>query len=112
MKKNDLIPKILEIYKQSGGNVSVACEHAGICRFTFYDWKKKNAKFAQQISDIDESLLDYAESQLIKNIKDGKETSLIFYLKTKGKNRGYIERIENDITINPFIELMQRASRS
>ena len=31
---------------------------------------------------------------LYKNIKDGRETSLIFYLKTKGKQRGYIEKQE------------------
>ena len=36
-------------------------------------------------------------------------TAIIFHLKTKGKNRGYVEKIENEVTINPFMELMKQA---
>ena len=41
-------------------------------------------------------VLDFAESQLHKQIKDGNPSSTIFYLKTKGKNRGYYEKILNE----------------
>jgi hypothetical protein len=41
--------------------------------------------------------LDFAESQLYKQIKDGSTTATIFYLKTKGKQRGYVERQQIDI---------------
>ena len=39
-------------------------------------------------------VLDFAESQLHKQILDGSTTATIFLLKTKGKSRGYIERQE------------------
>jgi len=55
----------------------------------------------ESISDI---ALDFAESQLHKQIKDGEVSSTIFYLKTKGKKRGYIEKTEvensGSMTIN------------
>ena len=46
--------------------------------------------------------LDFAESQLHKQIQNGEVSSTIFYLKTKGKKRGYIERqeIAADVSVN------------
>ena len=38
--------------------------------------------------------LDFAETMLMKHIREGDTTSLIFYLKTKGRERGYVERVE------------------
>jgi hypothetical protein len=50
-------------------------------------------KRLQQVErEVVEEQLDFAEAQLIKNIKDGKEASLFFFLKCKGKQRGYVEK--------------------
>lgn len=46
-----------------------------------------------------ESTLDLGEAELIKAMKKGNLTAIIFYLKCKGKHRGYIERQEIDQTI-------------
>ena len=71
---------------------------------------REDKKFETKVSDVGESNIDFAETVLLKNIREGKETSLIFFLKTKGRERGYIEKIEQDITVNPFLELMQEAT--
>ena len=43
-------------------------------------------------SEIVEGNLDLAESRLLDAINDGNLTAILFYLKTKGKHRGYSER--------------------
>ena len=84
----------IKILKNKAGNVSMTCEALTINRSTFYEWKNKDKKFRKAVEDVEESLIDYVESRLMKNIDEGKETSAIFFLKTKGKSRGYIERTE------------------
>ena len=42
--------------------------------------------------------LDFAESQLHKQIQDNSTSATIFYLKTQGKKRGYVERQELDLS--------------
>ena len=43
-------------------------------------------------SEVVEHILDLAESKLVEAINDGNLTAIMFYLKTKGKHRGYTER--------------------
>ncbi len=79
------------------GNISIACTLSGIARQTFYNWMSNSEAFAQVVDDVREKTIDYVESKLMKNIKEGKETSAIFFLKTQGKSRGYVERSEHII---------------
>jgi hypothetical protein len=51
-----------------------------------------------QVESISDMALDFAESQLHKQISEGEVSATIFYLKTKGKKRGYIEKVEQEIT--------------
>lgn len=89
---------IIEALEQSLGVVTTACKKVGVGRTTFYQWVKDDPAFANDVRDISDIALDFAESQLHKQIKDGSTAATIFYLKTKGKNRGYIERTETDVT--------------
>lgn len=97
-------------FEKSACNVSSACKVVGISRNCFYDWMKDDSVFKQAIDEAAEENIDFAETMLMKNIREQKETSIIFYLKTKGKSRGYIETVDNQITINPFEELLKAAT--
>jgi hypothetical protein len=56
---------------------------------------EKDSKFRQAYNDQTESLIDFAETALLNSIRKGSDTATIFFLKTKGKDRGYIERQEH-----------------
>jgi hypothetical protein len=86
--------------EQSLGIVTTACLTVGIDRKTHYNWLKDDEEYKVAVESIQDITLDFAESQLHKQIKDGEVTSTIFYLKTKGKKRGYVERVEQDVSIN------------
>ncbi len=85
---------LIEALEQSLGVVTTACKKVGIDRTTFYRYVNDDEAFKNAVNDIENIALDFAESQLHKQIKDGSTASTIFYLKTKGKNRGYVERQE------------------
>lgn len=88
---------MLELLKANNGNVSESCEKLGITRQLHYHWMKHDEEYAKMVADIDEDNIDFAESQLRKAIRKGDTTSIIFFLKTKGKNRGFSERVEQKI---------------
>ena len=85
---------MLEALEQSLGIVTSACKKVGIGRTTHYEWLKTDEEYKKAVNSIEDVALDFAESQLHLQIQDGSTASTIFYLKTKGKKRGYIERTE------------------
>ena len=89
---------ILSALENSLGVVTVACKSVDIPRSTYYKWLKEDEKFSEQVKDIENIALDFGESQLHKQIGLGNTSATIFFLKTKGKKRGYIERSELDLT--------------
>lgn len=95
--------QILVALETSLGVVTTACRSANVSRTQYYEWLKKDEKFQLKVEDLENVSLDFAESQLHKQIQDGSAAATIFYLKTKGKKRGYIERYEN-VAIIPEIQ--------
>ena len=95
MAKNDITKKaMLEALEKSLGVVTSACKSVGISRETHYRWMREDSNYKDSVDDLANVALDFAESQLHQQIKGGNPTATIFYLKTKGKNRGYVERQE------------------
>lgn len=84
--------RFIDELKKAGGIISAACENAGISRQTYYNWKDADPGFAAMVDDVMQAQIDFVESRLMKNISAGDTTSIIFYLKTRGKNRGWTEK--------------------
>lgn len=86
---------MIEALEKSLGIVTTACKSVGINRSTHYEWIKQDEEYKKEVIGIEDIALDFAESKLHKSIEKGSDTATIFFLKTKGKKRGYIERVEN-----------------
>ena len=85
---------MLTSLKDCSGIVTFACEKVGLSRQTFYRWYRDDSEFKERADAINELQIDIAEASLLKKIQKGDTTAIIFYLKTKGKSRGYTERKE------------------
>ena len=89
---------MLEALEKSLGIVSTACKMVDISRQTHYAWLKADEEYKSTVNSIQDGVLDFAESHLYKLVKEGNPAATIFFLKTKGKKRGYIERQEIEVT--------------
>ena len=95
---------LLSALKTSMGNVTMACHSVGVGRTTYYLWLKENPLFKEQVDEIEEIVLDWAESKLYEQIEKGNIAANIFYLKCQGKDRGWTEKYEKkEPNIKPFI---------
>ena len=99
-KKQTFIKHLHEAF----GNISKACKAVDISRTTIYQWMKDDEEFSKAVNNIDEYIIDTVENHLFDQIKDGSTAATIFYLKTKGKHRGYVEKteVDNNVTVKEF----------
>ena len=88
---------LLKALEKSLGVVTAACRAADIPRSTFYKWLKEDEDFKTEVREIENIAIDFAETKLHQQINDGNTPATIFYLKTKGKRRGYVEKSELDL---------------
>jgi hypothetical protein len=103
---------MINALSQTMGIVTQAVKICGISSRTHHTWMKEDEEYAFAVQEITDLAIDFAEKKLfelidgaekevlanngrVMKIKDAPNTAAtIFYLKTKGKKRGYVERQE------------------
>lgn len=94
-KSNTIKKAFPDLLRKKMTNVTAACQEANIDRSTYYSWRNEDPEFAAACDESIEKVYDSVESVLYKKIlKDEDTTCLIYFTKTKMKNRGYVERTE------------------
>lgn len=108
---------MVQALRKTGGIVKTAAEMCGIGRSTHHQWMREDDDYKIEVQNIAEESVDFTESKLfeliagveleeekafvvggkIKTVKIKRKfapdtASVIFYLKTKGKERGYVEK--------------------
>ena len=90
--------QLLGALSKSLGVVSTACNSVGISRDTHYRWLKEDAEYKMKVKELKNVAIDFAESHLHQLIKKGNPAATIFFLKTIGKERGYVETTDLQVT--------------
>ena len=105
------IKQIEDALRATGGFVSQAAKKLGISQSAVSNRIAKSEELQRIRKEIDESYLDLAESKLIKKINNDDNGSIFFYLKCKGKHRGYVERQEVDQTTRMTVVINEEDSK-
>ena len=83
---------VLKALEASHGFVSEAARVLGTSYHTLYRRIARTPALKEAQEDILERQLDIAESKLMVAINDGQAWAIRFFLRCKGKHRGYVER--------------------
>lgn len=86
--------EMIDAIVEAEGNLAEAARRLHCSRTTIYSYIEKYATVKAAYNDINESTIDFVEGKLLSEIRKGNITAIIFFLKTKAKHRGYIERQE------------------
>ena len=92
--------------REKRGNLAAVARQYGVTRQAISKRVRGSAKLQKSWEEARETMLDNAETELYELALGGNVAALIFFLKTQGKGRGYIERQEftgkdgESITIN------------
>lgn len=86
--------KFLIAFVKHKGIVKYTCAEVGINRSTYYDWRKNDVEFAQGCADAEEDAIDHVENKLHELIDDKDSIAVRFFMRCKGRSRGYVERTE------------------
>lgn len=97
-KTNTKKEAMLKALEKTLGIVTSACTLSKVSRSQHYHWMKVDPEYKQSVRDLENIALDFAESHLHELIKDGSPAATIFFLKTKGKRRGYVETTSIEVT--------------
>lgn len=90
--------QFLTAIKESKGFISTIADTMGCAFTTVYQWQKKSKAVKEAIEDERIRELDFAEGQLHLLMAEKNVAAVIFFLKTQGKSRGYVEKQEIDYT--------------
>ena len=88
------VDKVNVLIDEMMGNVSMVARTLNVSRTTLYNYINSHATVKQALDEAREKMIDNVESTLYSKALDGDTACMIFFLKTQGKSRGYVERQE------------------
>jgi len=93
------------VLRETDGNMARAAVRFHCSRTCVWRYVDSHPELRELTDELQETFKDEAESQLFRLIREGNPAAVIFYLKTKCRDRGYSERLELIPLMNRSIEV-------
>ena len=106
------VAQVAEALEATAGIRAAAAKKLGCSRSTVANYIDRHKRLRDLEAEIVEGNLDVAEGQVLKAIHEGDLKAVIFYLKTKGKHRGYSERHQVEGTDGGPVEVKHQVDFS
>jgi len=91
--------------RESKGLVSHAARRLGVTDEAMRQRLLRSPSLQQIRAEAREAMLDVAESSLFQRVEEGESWAVVFYLKTQGRDRGYVERSEEHRAVTGDIRI-------
>ena len=91
--------------REAKGLVTVAARRLGVTREAVRMRVAKHPTLREARDEAREALADLAESMLFECIRRGEAWAVCFYLKTQGKDRGYVERSTSAVAVGGDVRI-------
>ncbi len=88
------VQQVLDAVPKTGGIMALVAKKLECDRSTVWHYAQRYVTVARALEQADEELTDLAEAKAGKMIEEGYWPAIEHRLSTKGKRRGYTERIE------------------
>lgn len=95
--------QVIESLERNMGMLTYTAKELRCSYSVLKKYVEKNKGVAEALKAIEEESLDLAESGLMTLIKRCNPAALFFYLKTKGKRRGYVENDFQPVPTAPIV---------
>ena len=89
---------VIELIDKHHGNLSVVSRALHVSRQTVYKFLSTHPTVQDALDEARERMIDNVESALYNQALGDNVTAQIFFLKTQGKKRGYVERQEHELS--------------
>ena len=93
-KQKNTVTEVAEAIRNHFGMKSIAAQSLGCDRKTIDNYIQRHPSLEQELIEARELMSDKAEPKLHERIEAGDSWAVCFYLKTRCKDRGYVERRE------------------
>jgi hypothetical protein len=90
--------QIIDALKETKGMVYLAAKRLGCEAQTIYNYRDRYPAVRAEMEQQDGEVDDAAEMKLYQAIIAGEPWAVQFRLRTKGKGRGYVERVQNEVS--------------